>query len=70
MSNMTRDDLPQVKAEDLKHSQVILDPQGNPATVVRVRRIDHQRCLLETDEGIAQVGLTDKFPVIAGADPS
>lgn len=62
--------LPQVKVEDLKHGMFILDPEGNDAQVIRVRRIDHERARLETDMGVAVVALSDKFPVIAGADPS
>ena len=67
---MDSTDLPQVKAEDLKHGQVILDPSGNEATVVRIRRVDNLRGRLETDLGVAVVELDHVFPVIAGADPS
>ena len=70
MSNMTPADLPQVKVEDLQHGQFILDPEGNDARVIQVRRIDHERAKLETDMGVVIVRLDDKFPVIAGADPS
>lgn len=54
----------QVKAEDLKHMDRIIDPEGNEATVTRVRRVDHKRGRLETDQGVAVVQLTDKFPVL------
>lgn len=49
------------KAEDLIHGNRIIDPEGNVATVRRVRRIDHQRCLVETDLGVAQVDLDTTF---------
>lgn len=57
-------DLKQVKVEDLQHGQFIIDPEGNDAQVIRVRRIDHQRARLETDMGVAVVMLSDKFPVL------
>jgi len=56
--------LKQVKVEDLKHGQFIVDPEGNDAQVIRVRRLDHQRAHLETDMGVAVVMLSDKFPVL------
>lgn len=56
--------LKQVKAEDLKHMDRIIDPEGNEARVIRIRRMDHQRGRLETDLGVAVVQLTDKFPVL------
>lgn len=56
--------LKQVKVEDLQHGQFIIDPEGNDARVIRVRRIDHQRARLETDMGVAVVMLSDKFPVL------
>ncbi|WNN95821.1 hypothetical protein SEA_CHIKPIC_27 [Microbacterium phage ChikPic] len=52
-----------IKAEDLTKGQVIIDPEGNEATVIRIRRIDHQRGRLETDLGVAVVGLEDRFPL-------
>lgn len=52
------------KAEDLIHGNRIIDPEGNTATVRRIRRIDHQRGLLETDLGVAQVGLDDTFELV------
>lgn len=61
---MSDSKLPQVKVEDLKHGQFIIDPEGNDARVIRVRRIDHQRARLETDMGVAVVMLSDKFPVL------
>lgn len=67
---MDSSNLPQVKVEDLKHGMFILDPEGNDARVIRVKRVDDTRGRLETDMGIAVVALTDTFPVIAGADPS
>ena len=54
MTNMTQ-------AQDLKHNDRIIDPEGNIATVIRIRRLDHQRGRLETNLGVAQVGLTDLF---------
>lgn len=60
MANTTK----QVKAEDLKHMDHIVDPEGNEATVIRVRRLDHQRARLETDLGVAVVQLSDRFPVL------
>lgn len=56
--------LKQVKVEDLQHGQFIVDPEGNDAQVIRVQRIDHKRARLETDMGVAVVGLTDKFAVL------
>ncbi|WNN96059.1 hypothetical protein SEA_SCHIMMELS22_28 [Microbacterium phage Schimmels22] len=55
--------LSQVKVEDLKHGQFIIDPEGNDSRVIRVRRIDHKRARLETDMGVAVVNLDDKFPI-------
>lgn len=52
------------KAQDLNRHNRILDPEGEIAKVRRVRRIDHHRCLLETDRGVAQVALDDIFKVI------
>lgn len=54
----------QTKVEDLNHNDVIIDPEGNEARVIRVRRIDHLRAKLETDLGTAIVNLADKFPVL------
>lgn len=51
------------KVEDLNHNDVIIDPEGNEARVIRVRRIDHLRAKLETDIGARVVALKDKFPV-------
>ncbi|QBZ72896.1 hypothetical protein SEA_PRINCEPHERGUS_27 [Microbacterium phage PrincePhergus] len=56
--------LKQVKAEDLQHGQVIIDPEGNQARVIRIRRVDHQRGRLETDLGVAVVPLGQRFPVL------
>lgn len=53
----------QVKVEDLNHNDVIIDPEGNEARVIRVRRIDHQRAKLETDIGAKVVALKDTFPL-------
>lgn len=53
-----------IKASDLTKGQVIVDPEGNEATVIRIRRIDHERGRLETDLGVAVVGLNDKFPLV------
>ena len=52
------------KAEDLGHGDHIIAPDGTEATVIRVRRIDHQRGRLETDMGVAVVALDDEFPVL------
>lgn len=49
------------KAEDLIHGNRIIDPEGNIATVRRVRRLDHERGRLETDLGISIVALDDTF---------
>jgi hypothetical protein len=56
--------LKQVKAEDLQYGQVIIDPEGNQARVIRIRRVDHQRGRLETDLGVAVVPLGQRFPVL------
>ncbi|WNN95229.1 hypothetical protein SEA_TINYMAN4_28 [Microbacterium phage Tinyman4] len=61
---MSSKNLPQVKVEDLQHGQFIIDPEGNDARVIRVRRIDRKRARLETDMGVAVVNLDDKFPVV------
>lgn len=50
-----------IKVSDLNHNDRIIDPEGNPARVIRVRRIDHQRARLETDLGVAIVALDDTF---------
>ena len=57
------DALKSKKAEDLELNDVIIDPEGNEARVIRMRRIDHQRGRLETDLGVAVVQLSDKFPI-------
>ncbi|AVJ49774.1 hypothetical protein PBI_LUCKY3_27 [Microbacterium phage Lucky3] len=54
----------QVKAEDLQHNDVIIDPEGNQARVIRIRRVDGQRGRLETDLGVAVVQLSQRFPVL------
>ena len=51
-----------IKVSDLNHNDRIIDPDGNTARVIRVRRIDHQRARLETDLGVAVVALDDTFP--------
>lgn len=56
--------LGQVPAEELSHGQVIIDPEGNEATVIRIQRMDHERGLLHTDLGKAVVPLNQKFTVI------
>lgn len=53
-----------IKAEDLDHGQVIIDPEGNRATVIRIQRMDHLRGLLKTDLGSAVVPLDQPFPVV------
>lgn len=53
-----------IKAEDLTKGQVIIDPEGNEATVIRIRRIYHQRGRLLTDMGVAVVQRTQLWPVI------
>lgn len=50
-----------VKAADLEHLDIIVDPEGHQATVYRVRMMDHQRARLETDRGVAVVMLEDTF---------
>lgn len=52
-----------IKAEDLTTGTIIIDPEGNPARVTRIRRIDHLRGRLETDRGVAVVALSDSFPL-------
>lgn len=52
-----------IKASDLQHNDMIIDPEGNTARVIRLRRIDHLRGRLETDRGIAVVALDDTFPL-------
>lgn len=56
--------LGRVPAEELSHGQRIIDPEGNEATVIRIRRMDHQRGRLETDLGVAVVALSQKFPIV------
>ena len=51
-----------IKVSDLKHNDRIIDPEGNAARVIRVRRVDHERARLETDLGVAIVALDDAFP--------
>lgn len=51
-----------IKVSDLNHNDRIIDPEGNAARVIRVRRIDHERARLETDLGVAIVALDDTFP--------
>ena len=53
----------QVMAYRLKHGDVILDPEGNEATVIRIQRVDHLRGRLTTDRGVAIVPLDQAFPV-------
>lgn len=53
------------KAEDLNPGDVVIDPEGNEARVIRIRRIDHQRGRLETDLGVAVVPLAQKFPLVS-----
>lgn len=60
---MARATYRQVKAEDLEHGDEIIDPEGNEAVVIRVRRVDHLRGRLETDLGVAVVDLDMHFPV-------
>lgn len=57
-------EISQKKAEDLQHMDRIIDPEGNEATVIRIRRMDHKRGRLETNLGVAVVQLSDKFPVL------
>ena len=52
-----------IKASDLTTGTIIIDPEGNRARVIRLRRIDHQRGRLETDLGIRIVALDDEFPL-------
>lgn len=54
-----------IKAEDLKHNDKIIDPEGEPCTVIRLRRIDHQRGKLETNRGVAIVPLDQLFALQA-----
>ncbi len=58
------------KAQDLIHGNRIIDPEGEVAIVRRIRRIDHQRGLLETDRGVAQVGLEDVFQLVILPPPA
>ena len=60
---MARATYRQVKASKLEHGDQIIDPEGNEATVIRVRRVDHERGRLETDLGVAVVDLDMHFPV-------
>ncbi|QKN87728.1 hypothetical protein IXEL_27 [Microbacterium phage Ixel] len=60
---MARATFRQVKAENLQHMDVIIDPEGNEATVMRIRRVDHERGRLETDLGVHVVALDEHFPV-------
>lgn len=52
------------KAEDLVNGDVIIDPEGNEARVIRLRRLDHKRGRLETELGVAIVQLSQKFPIV------
>lgn len=53
--------------EQLDRMDIIVDLEGNRARVVRVRRIDHRRARLETDLGVHQVLLKDRFEVVGVA---
>lgn len=44
-----------IKVIDLTAGQRIIDAAGNTLTVSRVRRIDHDRCRLDTLEGKASI---------------
>jgi len=57
--------LPQVKAENLLHGQVIIDPEGNETTVIRIQRMDNVRGRLSTEAGVAVVRLDQLFPVVS-----
>jgi hypothetical protein len=52
------------QAQALEHGEVIIDPDGNEAAVIRVRWMDHKRCRLETDLGVVVVPLIQKFQVV------
>ena len=56
--------LGQVPAEELSTRQVIIDPEGNEATVYRAQLVDHERVRLSTDLGVAVVPRGKKFPVL------
>jgi hypothetical protein len=60
---MARATYRQVAAQKLEHGMEIIDPEGNEATVIRYRWIDHQRGRLETDLGVAVVDHDMHFPV-------
>ncbi|QKN87788.1 hypothetical protein NEBULOUS_27 [Microbacterium phage Nebulous] len=55
---------PTKKAQELEHGDVIIDPEGNEAHVIRYRWVDHQRGRLETDLGIKVVKHSDRFPLM------
>lgn len=53
-----------IKAENLEKGMVIAaGHDGEDATVIRIRRIDHERGRLETDKGVAVVLLGEVFPI-------
>lgn len=52
------------KAQDLELNDVIIDPEGNEARVIRYRWIDHKRGRLSTDLGEKVVNHADRFPVV------
>lgn len=60
---MARATFKQVKVTDLQIGQTIIDPEGNEAIFIRVRRIDGSRGRLETKLGVAVVDLDETFPV-------
>lgn len=57
----------EVKVEDLDEhgGQVIVDPQGNFATVRRVHRINGEKCRITTDMG-GHIALLDELVRVLG----
>jgi len=56
--------LPTKRAEDLEHDEVIIDPNGDEAVVIRYRWMDHKRGRLETDLGVAVVPHAQRFTIV------
>lgn len=61
---MNAKEYPSKKAEKLEQGDVIIDPEGNEARVIRYRWVDHKRGRLSTDLGERVVNHADRFPVV------
>lgn len=60
---MARATFRQVAARDLVRDQVIIDPDGKEARVIRVRWVSHLECLVATDLNEFRTELDMCFPV-------